>query len=305
MRPLESLVLVADLLGLITVANPWCRGIRWTRAFAPISLLCAGVQLLVEGSRWQMIPAYLLSVWLFLAGVFQQAMPTGDGAAPVCFRRAAAYAGFVIGTIGLLIAAVLPVALPVFQFPHPGGPYRIGTLTYHWVDTNRPEIFTADPSDQRELTVQIWYPAQPTGAATRAPYLADAAVVAPIARLLHLPASLFGYLRYVKTSAVPAAPVSDAESRYPVLVFPHGRCGLRQHNTFQVEELVSHGYIVAAIDHPYAASTVIFPDGRWVVLTRACSIAHSSTASFLTWLGTSASRWISSPAWSGPTLITS
>jgi hypothetical protein len=26
--------------------------------------------------------------------------------------------------------------------------------------------------------------------------------------------------------------------------------------------LVSHGYVVATIDHPYAASGVIFPDGR-------------------------------------------
>ena len=29
-----------------------------------------------------------------------------------------------------------------------------------------------------------------------------------------------------------------------------------------VEELVSHGYIVAAIDQPYLAATVVFPDGR-------------------------------------------
>lgn len=35
-------------------------------------------------------------------------------------------------------------------------------------------------------------------------------------------------------------------------------------NTFQVEELVSHGYIVVAIDQPYAAASVIFPDGRQV-----------------------------------------
>jgi hypothetical protein len=33
-------------------------------------------------------------------------------------------------------------------------------------------------------------------------------------------------------------------------------------NTFQVEELVSHGYIVAAIDHPYTTAVVVFPDGR-------------------------------------------
>jgi hypothetical protein len=35
-------------------------------------------------------------------------------------------------------------------------------------------------------------------------------------------------------------------------------------NTFQVEELVSHGYIIVAIDQPYAAASVVFPDGRQV-----------------------------------------
>jgi predicted dienelactone hydrolase len=49
-----------------------------------------------------------------------------------------------------------------------------------------------------------------------------------------------------------------------VLLFSHGRGGYRQHNTAQVEELVSHGYVVAAIDHPHAAAGVVFPDGRQV-----------------------------------------
>jgi len=265
MRPLEALLLLADLFVFIVVAFPQLRRARWTRYFAVLPPLCAGAQVLVEGFRWQMIPAYLLSISYFLALPWKQARPAGDDAAPVRSRRLIALGGVVLGAIGLLISAVLPVVLPVFQFPHPHGPYEIGTLTYHWVDTSRPEIFTADPSDQRELMVQIWYPAQPAGSATRAPYIEDPTVLAPLGRLLHMPASLFGYLRYVKTSAVPSAPVTDAESRYPVLVFAHGRGGLRQHNTFQVEELVSHGYVVAAIDHPYAASTVIFPDGRRAV----------------------------------------
>jgi len=33
-------------------------------------------------------------------------------------------------------------------------------------------------------------------------------------------------------------------------------------NTFQIEELTSHGYIVVAIDQPYAAAVVVFPDMR-------------------------------------------
>jgi alpha-beta hydrolase superfamily lysophospholipase len=47
-----------------------------------------------------------------------------------------------------------------------------------------------------------------------------------------------------------------------VLLFLEGATGFRQMNTFQVEELVSHGYVVAAIDQPGAAAAVVFPDGR-------------------------------------------
>ncbi len=37
---------------------------------------------------------------------------------------------------------------------------------------------------------------------------------------------------------------------------------------FEIEELVSHGYVVAGIDHPYTSSGVIFPDGRDLKLDR-------------------------------------
>jgi len=118
--------------------------------------------------------------------------------------------GVGLGVLGLAVAAALPILVPVFHFPHPTGPYQVGTLTYHWVDAARPEVFTADPNDRREL-------------------------------------------------------VAADQPSYPVLIFLHGFSGFRQHNTFQVQELVSHGYIVAAIDQPYAAASVVFPDGRQAV----------------------------------------
>jgi hypothetical protein len=36
----------------------------------------------------------------------------------------------------------------------------------------------------------------------------------------------------------------------------------RFQNTFQVEELASHGYIVVGIDHSYVSAGTVFPDGR-------------------------------------------
>ena len=56
--------------------------------------------------------------------------------------------------------------------------------------------------------------------------------------------------------------MSDIKPNYPVLIFLEGANGFRQMNTFQVEELVSHGYIVVGIDQPYTAVSVVFPGGR-------------------------------------------
>jgi predicted dienelactone hydrolase len=131
------------------------------------------------------------------------------------------------------------------------------------VDADRPEVFTADPDDRRELIVQLWYPAKPDPSAPRALYVQDAGALAPVARLLQVPESTFAQWTSLTTNAVEAAPVADDQPSYPVVIFLEGiKFGYRQQNTFQVEELASHGYIVAAIDQPYVAATVVFPDGR-------------------------------------------
>ena len=50
--------------------------------------------------------------------------------------------------------------------------------------------------------------------------------------------------------------------KFPILIFSHGHGGLRTQNTNQVEELVSHGYIVIAVDHTFDAGFVEFPNGE-------------------------------------------
>ena len=155
-----------------------------------------------------------------------------------------------------------PIIAAVFEFPRPGGSYAIGTVTYHWVDDERHELCSPDPDTRRELMVQIWYPAAPSS--PPAAYMPEADAVAPaLARFLGAPDDALDYLRDVKTNAVVAAPVADGEPTYPVLIVLVGIKGsYRQIQTFQVEELVSHGYVVAALDQPSTAAMVVFPDGR-------------------------------------------
>jgi predicted dienelactone hydrolase len=263
MRPLETLLSLANLLAFLVLALLRLRAVPWVRHLAPIALAIAVAQVLVEGPRWQMVPAYALAGLFFLIWLLQNIAPAGEPAGHGRTNRFAVG----LGVLGLAISIVLPIMLPVFRFPHPSGPYGIGTLTYHWVDADRPEVFTADPGDRRELMVQIWYPAEEDPSSPRAPYIQDAdAVTSAFARQFDVPGFLLGNLKHVNTNAIPSAPVAapmaDDEPGYPVLIYLEGLGAFRQMNTFLVEELVSHGYVVVAIDQPYTATDVVFPDGR-------------------------------------------
>src|SRR5215211_3045072 len=267
MRPLETLLSVANLLAFLVLAVPLPRVVPWMRHLAPIALAIAVAQVLVEGPRWQMVPAYALAGLFFLIWLLQNIAPAGGSAGQGRTNRLAAGLAVGLGVLGLAISIVLPIMLPVFRFPHPSGPYEIGMLTYHWVDADRPEVFTADSDDRRELMVQVWYPAEEDPSSPRAPYIQDAdAVTSAFARLFDVPEFLLGNLKHVTTNAIPSAPVAapmaDDEPGYPVLISLEGLGAFRQMNTFQVEELVSHGYVVVAIDQPYTATDVVFPDGR-------------------------------------------
>jgi hypothetical protein len=266
MRPVETLLLIVNLLTFFALAVPLLREAGWTRYAAVVAPVLAGAQAIVEGPRWQMFLAYALSGVLFLVWLLQSGEPAGKARGHGRVKWVAAQLGAgALGALALVASIALPVILPVFRFPHPTGPYAIGTLTYHWVDAARSEAFTADPNDRRELMVQIWYPAKQDSSFPRAPWIQDADAFAPaLARFLNLPDFTFGHLKYITTNAITSAPVADDEPSYPVLLFLEGTTGFRQQNTFQVEELVSRGYIVAAIDQPYAAAVVIFPDGRQV-----------------------------------------
>lgn len=275
MRPFEILLVAADLLAFIALVVPLPDRAGWLRCTLPMALLCmvAGIQLLIEGSRWQMVPAYALVglfflVWLLRMLARESRRGSWRGSWPGSWRgviRLAGGLGVGLGVLGLGVSMGLPLMFPVFRFPHPTGPYEIGTLTYHWVDVDRPEVFTADPNDRRELMVQVWYPSRGSPSSPRVPYVQDAGALVPLARLLRLPEFSFGHLQYITTNAMLSAPMSNDEASYPVLLFSPGRGGYRQHNTLQIEELVSHGYVVAAIDHPYAAAGVVFPEGRLAV----------------------------------------
>ncbi len=263
MRPLEILLSVTNVLAFTVLAVPRLRAVHWIGYLALVTVLVAVIQVLVEGQRWQMVPAYVLTGAFFLVWLLQNFAVANGIAGQSTGNRFVTGLAAGLGIVALAVSIALPVILPIFRFPPPGGPYRVGTMTYYWVDSSRREIFNADPNARRELMAQVWYPAGENLPSARAPYVEGAQVIsASLGRLAHLPKFTFEHFKYVTTNAVPLAPVATDQPKYPVLIFLEGFGGFRQMNTFQIEELVSHGYIVAGIDQPYAAASVVFPDGH-------------------------------------------
>jgi predicted dienelactone hydrolase len=93
--------------------------------------------------------------------------------------------------------------------------------------------------------------------------MANAEIIAPaIAAQLGLPSYFLDHLVYAKTSAYTNLPIAATGAPFPVILFSHGYGGFRAQNTSQAQDLASHGFVVAAVEHPYASAITVFPDGR-------------------------------------------
>lgn len=145
------------------------------------------------------------------------------------------------------------------------GPFAVGKVTVHWTDESRIEPLSPN-HESRELMVDIWYPAEPSDA-VRADYLDVAAYEKAIGAdgFQNFFREASETLRQgVKTHAFAAAPYARSAKQSPVLIFSPGGGMVREVYAAQFEDLASHGYVVAAISHPYDAIVTLFPDGRQI-----------------------------------------
>lgn len=152
--------------------------------------------------------------------------------------------------------AVETTAAPPASLPEPTGPSPVGTTDLHLVDTGREDIWFGG---DRELVVTLWYPAR-TDAGRTAPYLTEAESEAVLAQegYGHLPADT---LTRVRTNAVADVPPLRTDGGLPLVVFSPGAGMSRTWTSAFAEELASHGFAVAGVDHRHEAAAVEFPDG--------------------------------------------
>jgi predicted dienelactone hydrolase len=75
--------------------------------------------------------------------------------------------------------------------------------------------------------------------------------------------------------SMPEAPLASGQDRFPLILYSHGWTCDRRLNSQNAEELASHGYIVAAVDHEDCHATA-YPDDRGTRFMPPGSVSTSS-----------------------------
>ncbi|MGH7718974.1 MAG: alpha/beta hydrolase family protein, partial [Gemmatimonadaceae bacterium] len=152
MRPFEIVLLAALVPAVAGIFYASARRPRWWRPLIVVLTLLGVVQLVIEGYRWQLVPAYALAALLVMVALISRAQPEVQRP-PSRARKALRLGAGVLGVLALVAAAALPALFPVFRLPAPTGRYAIGFTRFALVDSARAEPFTADPADRRALLI--------------------------------------------------------------------------------------------------------------------------------------------------------
>lgn len=154
------------------------------------------------------------------------------------------------------------------KLPQPSGPFGIGRVAFDWTDPSRPADMAEDRGAHAELMVYIWYP-------TNASRREVGGTLFPGAKLIDaapgvsagIKSQIFGgnwplvVSGAITSHAQENAPIAKSPKTFPVILFsPMANATCFQYSS-AIEDLVSHGYVVAAIEHTSEVFAVAFSDG--------------------------------------------
>lgn len=225
MTPIESLFVLLDVLALSLFLRSKGRPAFPGRLVGFFAALLGLVLLWRELSRWQMYPAILVAIAVAIAAARSKELSV--------FGKIASACGYFLA-LGSLTAGFL---MPIFKLPAPTGSFAIGTNTRIWT---RVESAGSPPGSggARKIVVQFWYPAEAGQSGALAPY-----------RDAQAGTLMTKYMQLVQTHAKIDVQVEGSQQKFPVLLFsPLWNSG-RSPYAFFYEELASHGFIVAAVEH--------------------------------------------------------
>ena len=162
-------------------------------------------------------------------------------------------------TAAVLTASPAAADPATLSLPAPTGHQPVGVTSLWLKDTSRPDPWV--PSvPYRELMVSVFYPSAPSNGPTKQYMTAQESELNLVRQNIPgLPLDAFSTVR--TNAVVDARPVGRSHS-LPLVVLSPGWTQPRATLTTWAEDLASHGYAVAVIDHTYENRAQTFPDGH-------------------------------------------
>jgi len=248
MRILELLFIITT--SILCSADPRGEELNFTVIiFIGLSILV--LHLVTQQSRWQLIPCFISyflitnEFLLFYSEEFDLSSP----------------AHYIADALVFLTLASC-VIFPIPELPTPTGPWRVGTITHHWVlhQTLKKGYLTEETFEHdHTLFMKIWYPCDVQGEVKTAPYWVlpgNDIYKEPLTNHTgfgsfdeKIPFLTSHIWSLTKCHSVYGVPLSGQLKKYPILYYSHGQGSLPEKNTAIAEDLASHGYIVCSAYH--------------------------------------------------------
>ncbi|KAK6535480.1 hypothetical protein TWF694_001936 [Orbilia ellipsospora] len=155
----------------------------------------------------------------------------------------------------------------LYSFPDLSGPHCVGkTAPIVLTDYSRKDIFNSNPTAPRQILVRVYYPTVKRSNTCHGEAYATAGFAGWISNFLsgNVSASYFEKFRTHSITDAPFKHIGKHDAPIPLLLYSHGLGVPAKLNQIIVEDVVSQGYIVAQMEHPWDSDYTEFPDGRVV-----------------------------------------
>lgn len=250
MRVFEILFIVATLLvlGGVCFKFDWLK--KYKMPILVVEVVLFALSLIVDGYRWQIIPVYLIAfVTSSILLLRNKEQAQNKSTAGLIVKSIVCLLG-----VGIVIAPLY--AIPIITFKAPTGKYEVGTKS---VMLSKEK----NKKNEKDLMIQLYYPSVDNkGKFTDYSFNIDA-LRHELARTQGMPDKITGHMNQMQTHSYLDGKVASDE-KFPLLIFSHGMTLYNRQNTFQLEELASHGYVIAAINYTKDSALTMFEDQDYV-----------------------------------------
>lgn len=170
---------------------------------------------------------------------------------------------------GLIICTLNPIFAmngeEPLLFPQPSGSFSIGYQNFELTDDHRDDPY--NPGQNRKLKATVWYPSHDSPKAELYGTEEMEMTEEDKSRIASgLPEDAQEEIRerisqYALLKIHRSKNAKPAPGKFPLIIFSHGYMAKATSYQRLSHELVSHGYIMIAIHHPYLADRVDFENG--------------------------------------------